>query len=252
MRLAKANRSAAESRVALLRSQLEVQIRSLEIVLGRYPRGEELAPDQFPALPRAVPAGLPADLIYRRPDLIAAQKRLEAAHYELGAAKKLRYPQFRLTGSGGTSSSELSEVFDPDFSVWSLFGGMTAPVFQGGRIGANIDFASASLDQAAATYEQVWLDALREVETALSLTSVFNDLVATSNLTASESAEAERLAWEQYRRGLTPIITVLETQRRAFNSQTDRLVAQAQQWQNRIDLYLALGGDFQIESGNPN
>lgn len=236
--------ASAEADAATRRRALDRAIRNLEIVLGRYPAGRLATDTPLPDLPPAIPAGLPADLLQRRPDLIAAERQLAAADRELSASKKDLLPQISLTASGGTSSQEFENLLDGDFSVWTLAGNLAQPIFQGGRIIANIDRSAALRDQAAANYRDTALRAFLEVETTLAAEQFLRNEQAKLALAADEARATEALAWERYRNGTGDFLSALDSQRTADAARSRLLGVANLLLQNRIDLYLALGGDF--------
>ena len=191
-----------------------------------------------------MPAGLPAALLQRRPDLIAAERQLAAADREYLASKKEFLPQISLTASGGTSSQEFGNLLDGDFSVWTLAGNLTQPIFQGGRILANIDRNAALRDQAVANYRDIALRAFLEVETTLAAERILRDEQDKLTIAADEATKTEALAWERYRSGIGDFLSALDAQRTADAARGRRIRAANLLLQNRIDLYLALGGDF--------
>ena len=180
----------------------------------------------------------------RRPDLIAAERRLAADATLVKATKKARLPGIVLTGSGGTSSRELGDVFNEDFKVWSLNYNLGMPIFQGGRLLALEKRIIAIYEQSLANFAQTALIAYSEVESALIDQDSLRRDEEAQQLAVIEYTAAEELAWEQYNRGLVDIITVLESQRRLFNAQRALIQVANQRIQSRIDLYLALGGGF--------
>ncbi len=244
VRLARANVSGAVSRREAGKVSLDGQRRRLEVLAGRYPGGEVETRNTLPSIARAVPAGLPAELLTRRPDVVAAQRRLGAADERATAASKNRLPRIVLTGVGGTASGELENLLYTESLVWSLAGGLVAPVFEGGRLKAQADAADAESREALAAYGQTLLEAFREVETALGAERYLAAQEAALSAAAEESVLAETLALEQYRAGLVEIVTLLESQRRSFDAQQALIEVKNRRLQNRIDLYLALGGDF--------
>ncbi len=246
LRLARANEAGAESTVELRRRQLDGARRQLEILLGRYPAGE-LAKNSAPRLPEistAIPAGLPSELVARRPDLRAAERRLQSAGWRVHEARRALYPKLTLTGSAGTSSDRLEDLVDGDFSVWSIAGGLLAPIFQGGRLRAAVDFAEASREQALAGYAQGILRAFAEVESALTAERLLTAETAAQAVATEESTAAVRLAEDRYQAGVGEFLSILESQRRAFLSESRLLTLRALRLGNRVDLHLALGGDF--------
>ncbi|NBB79741.1 MAG: efflux transporter outer membrane subunit [Verrucomicrobia bacterium] len=236
--------ASAEADVSARRAALDQSIRTLENTLGRYPAAALNATADFPDLPEAVPSGLPVDLLQRRPDLVAAERQLAAAERERRADRKERLPQISLTASGGTASQEFDNLLDGDFSVWTLAGNLTQPVFQGGRITANIERSAALRDQAAANYRDTALRAFLEVETTLAAEQFLRREAAQLRTAADEATATEALAWERYSKGTGDFLSALDTQRTADTARSRLLAVDNRILQNRIDLYLALGGDF--------
>ena len=236
--------ASAEADALTRQRALDQATRHLEAVLGRYPAGALDAVSTLPNLPPTIPAGLPADLIQRRPDLIAAERQLAATDRELRASKKDLLPQISLTASGGTSSQAFENLLDGDFSVWTLAGNLTQPIFQGGRILANIDRSAALRDQAAANYRDSAVRAFLEVETTLAAEQFIRLEQAKLFLAAKEATATEALAWDRYRNGTGDFLSALDATRTA-DAARSRLLGVANLFlQNRVDLYLALGGAF--------
>ncbi len=247
LRLAIANHSAAEAALAGRRRQLDASVRRLELLLSRYPGAEladRIAGRSLPAPPPAPPAGLPAELVTRRPDLAAAERRLEAAGLGIRQARAALYPRLSLTGSAGRLSGEVEDLLDSDFSVWSLASSLLQPLFQGGRLRAAVDLAEARYEELAERYAQTVLRAFGEVELALSAAGHLAAQAEALAVAAEQSAAAERQAEDRYRAGLAPYLAVLEAQRQAADTasrliETRRLLLDA-----RVDLHLALGGGW--------
>lgn len=242
LRLARANVASARSTFHQNERLADVASRQLEVLLGRYPSGRITVGENLPVLLEPVPAGLPSDLLNRRPDIVASRSRLLASSARLQASKLALLPSFSLTGSLGRSSNELEDLLEDSFDVWSLLGGLSAPLFQGGRLRANISRADARLMESVANYEQTLLTAFREVESALAAEGFLREQKRSLDAAAEESSRALELAEERYGRGLVDIITVLEAQRRAFSSRSAALFAQKALLSNRLSLHLALGG----------
>jgi outer membrane protein TolC len=177
--------------------------------------------------------------------LVAAERRLAAAEQRYGAARRDLYPRLSLTGSTGTSTRALTDLVDGDFGVWSLLGNVLQPVFQGGLLRANVDLAEAGVDETLISYAGTALAAYSEVETALAAEQHLREREDHLAVAAEQSRAAERLAEERYRSGLEDFITVLESQRRALQADGEWIAARRQRLENRIDLYLALGGGFE-------
>ena len=244
LRLSLSNVATAEAVVALRRQQYDGAVRQLEILLGRYPAAElAIAQDLLP-MPAPIPAGLPADLIARRPDLMIAERQVAAANARVKVAKRARYPSISLTSSGGTSSANLSNLLSGDFIVWSFAGNLLQPLFQGGRLRAGIKLAEANQEQALAGFAEQALRAYGEVESALMAETYLRDRENALREASEQAVAARELAENRYTRGVSDVITLLGSQRRAFEAEGQYLTVRRQRLDARVDLYLALGGDF--------
>jgi outer membrane protein TolC len=195
---------------------------------------------------------MPSELLIRRPDIFAAERRVAAATQRMKVSRKSLLPSIRLTSSVGTSSSELTDLLDPERLALSIAGSLTQPLYQGGRLRANIHLSDARLQESIAQFSQTVLRAFQEVESLLAAEAFLRDQEMALQATSEESSEAEVLAKEQYERGLVDIITALESERRAFNARSSLINVANLRLQNRLSLYLALGGHFQGEApANP-
>ena len=245
LRLSLTNVATAEALVAQRRQTLDSTIRQLEILLGRYPAAElEVNPD-LPPMPIPVPAGLPADLIARRPDLVIAERQVAASGARVAEAKRARYPRITLTGSSGTSSRDLTNLLNGDFFVWSLAGGVLAPLFQGGRLSAGVSLAEANHEQAVAGFAEQALRAYGEVESALAAEAFLAERERALREATEQSIAARALAESRYTSGLSDVVTMLEAQRRALDAEGQYITVRRQRLDTRVDLYLALGGGFE-------
>lgn len=249
VRLERANLANAQSRLEARRRDRDAAARALEVQIGRYPAGQLDAGDVLPQLSTSVPAGLPAQLLHRRPDLQAAQMRLLATDSRLAAALKNRLPDFTLTASGGLSSDTLSRLLDFDALLFAIAGQLAAPLLRGGALDAERELARAQTQESLAAYAEAVLVAFREVESALNAELTLAKQEGALRLAVVEARAAEELALERYRAGLTGIITWLEARRRAFETSSSLLSINNQRIQNRIALHLALGGEFGVQVG---
>ena len=249
LRLLRSQLAEAESLLALRQETLERTVRQLEVLLGRYPSGAITPAVQLPALPPPVPAGLPADLLSRRPDLVAAEQRLLASDARVAQARAALYPSLSLTSSGGTASSELRDLVDGDFRVWNLVAGLTQPLFQGGRLRASVERAEAGTREALASFADDVLTACAEVETALTV----RELLAARELAlvagVRESAAARRISEDEYREGLSDVLVLLEARRRNLLAESQLLSIRRLRLDNTLDLVLALGGSIDADEG---
>jgi len=244
VRLARENLASAKSVLAVRRRDHDKILRTLEVLLGEYPAAKITVAYVLPDMQKTIPAGLPSELLNRRPDIVAANQKLRSAKERLEAAHKNWLPSIRITASGGVATDEFRNLLDWENLVWSLLAGITQPVFQGGRLSAERALAQADRSEALASYAQVVLNAFREVETALGAELRYTEQEAALKNSAKEAHEAAKIALEHYQHGLVNITTLLETQRRAYNAKSSSIRAKLDQLNNRITLYLALGGDF--------
>ncbi|MBP6783577.1 MAG: efflux transporter outer membrane subunit [Verrucomicrobiales bacterium] len=243
--LTRADVARAESAILVFQRRVDAAKRTLETLLGRYPAGTIEALSGLPRINREVPAGLPTELLLRRPDLLAAEARVDAAMKDLSASRKALLPALSITGDGGTASTDdFGDLFNIQNLVWGIGQNLTRPLYQGGRLKANIRLDEDQRDELIASYAETALTAFREVETALSAERYLKAQVGALSTAVSESRRAETLSLGDYQQGLVDIITLLESQRRSFDAQSALLTIKLALIVNRVDLYLALGGDF--------
>jgi multidrug efflux system outer membrane protein len=251
LRLALSNLAGAEALHARRREQLDRTLRLLEVLLARYPSArllEKFPTTGLPELPAPPPAGLPAEIVSRRPDLVAAERRLAANDQYLKSAKRALYPRLSLTGSGGTLALQIADLLDGDFGVWTLAANLTQPLFQGGRLRAGVESADAGKDEALARYVSSVLQAYREVESALAAEEFLHGQIAALEEGAKQTIAAQRLSEQRYAQGVGGYLVVLESQTRAVSSQSELLSARRALLDNRVDLHLALGGGFDYQT----
>ena len=235
----------AEAMLEARRQTVERTERQVEILLGRYPAGELAAEPGLPDAPGLPGVGLPADLLERRPDLVAARARLRATDHRLDEARANLLPRLSLTGSVGRSSSDPSDLVDNDFTAWSIAAGLLQPLFQGGRLRANVELADARVREAAESYAQALLTAFQEVETLLAVEEALASRLEHLERAGRESRSARELAAERYAAGRIDLTTLLDAQRSALAAESRTLSARFQRVEARIDLFLALGGGLE-------
>ena len=221
-------------------------IASLQLSLARYPDGKLELHDELPVIDEPIPAGLPSELVTRRSDLQAAWLNLLSADADLAAAHKARFPSLSLVGSTDVASTEFSNLLDGDGGGWSIAGNLTQPLFQAGRLKALEAQALASVQIAEQQYLDLVFRAFSDVENAISRSTSLKERYESLLEAESNSAAALDLALEQYQRGLVSYTTVLESQRQAFDAEAQVVQLKNQRLQNRIALFLSLGGEFTI------
>jgi NodT family efflux transporter outer membrane factor (OMF) lipoprotein len=240
-----------ESQVPVFETGFRDAAFSLALLLGQPPGAllDELsAPAPIPPAPPAVPVGLPADLVRRRPDVWQAERGLAAATARIGAAESDLYPKFSLTGDIGLQSTSASDWFTAGSRFWTAGPAVQWRIFDAGRIRANVRVQTARQEQALADYEQAMLAAFAEVERAL--TGYAKEQTRRRSL--ERAVEADRkavdLATDLYRHGLADFLRVLETQRSLYQSQDALIESDRSVSSNLIALYKALGGGWQDRS----
>ena len=248
--LARASLEGERAKLAARQRHYDQTSRTVAVLLGRYPSAELKGVNDLKSFEKLLsvkanmPLGLPSELILRRWDLIAWQHRLAAADSRLSVAHFNRFPRFSLTGSVGGRSDTFNDLLSSDFFVWSFFGGITAPLFDGKRLASEELIAKASLREVEANYSQTLLLAFQQVESAIRSEQLLMEQENALKRAVNESSAAEKLAFEKYLNGLVGFITVLDSQRSLFDTQSGLIDIRNQRLQNRIDLHLALGGSF--------
>ena len=227
--------------------QSELQLRNALAILIGNPPGADL-PRPIALSNVAVPdigAGLPAALLARRPDIRASEARLAAANANLTAARAALYPSIQLTGQFGVQSLALSGLVNDPASTWNLLAGLTQPIFQGGRLRAQVDLSEAQQQELLVDYQRTLLQALEEADTTLGAVSRVRSRFILLDQANDEARRAFELAETRYRAGAITQQALLDTQRTWYQSQ-DTLVQQRSAWlQATVDLFRALGGGWQ-------
>lgn len=218
----------------------------LSVLLGRNPgpilRGRELDKMKLPA---AVPAGLPSDLLERRPDVRAAEQSLAAATANIGAAKALLFPRIALTGSLGVSSSEIDTLFNSPAQAWSIAAGLLQPIFNAGKNKRRVEVTESQQRQSLYAYEQAILQAFRETEDALVSYQRTGEQKKAQSLRVDAERKVLDLAEIRYRGGVAAYLEVLDAQRSLFNAEIDEAQTLGGHLLSLVRLYKALGGGWQ-------
>ena len=192
----------------------------------------------------AVPAGLPSELVQRRPDILQAEHTLKAANANIGAARAAFFPSVKFTGSIGTTSSEFEQLFGSGTGVWSFSPQVTVPIFTGGQNRADLDSANVSVRIEVANYQKAIQTSFREVADALVATGSYaSQIQAQAALIAAQQKRFE-LADVRYRQGEDSYLNVLSAQQDLYSAQRGRIEAQYNQLVSQIALYQALGGGW--------
>ncbi len=236
----------ARTDAARLRGQLAQDRNALALLAGGQVDAH-LLPDSIEPQLLALappPAGLPSDVLLQRPDIMAAEHQLLAANANIGAARAAFFPSITLTGSIGSGSGELSNLFDSGTRVWSFLPKITLPIFQGGKLRANLAVANADRDIALAQYEKAIQSGFRETSDALALNVSLDEQVSAQQRLVDAAETANRLSQARYDAGLDSFVTLLDARRTAYSAQQTRLQTELAQQTNRITLYKVLGGGW--------
>lgn len=202
---------------------------------------------------RALQAGLPAELLVQRPDIVAAEHALKAAHANIGAARAAFFPRIALTGSLGTASTELDGLFQAGSRAWTFAPQISLPLFDGGRRQAGLDLALARREQAVVRYEQAVQAALRDVSDALSARRWYGEQVRILGATLELQAERARLARLRYDSGAARYLEVLDAERDLLGAEQQLVQMRRALLAAQVALYAALGGGSQhLSSAQPD
>jgi NodT family efflux transporter outer membrane factor (OMF) lipoprotein len=233
-------------RDAVLQFQLAEQqaVRAIESLLGRYPSAALDAAAQFPPFPGPVPAGLPSELLERRLDVAAAERRVASAFYLVGEAEAARLPRISLTASGSSISSDLVFLKDRENPAWSAGGNIMMPIFQGGALKAQVEVRTAEQKAAVADFGRIGARAFSEVESALSAGFSLAERVPVLEASVSENERALELAQVRYRVGTVDQRAVQQQLISTSAARSALTRAASERLVQRVNLHLALGGSF--------
>ena len=219
----------------------------LSFLTGRNPagiaRGLSLTEHQIPP---TVPAGLPSDLIERRPDIRAAEHSLVAANYRIEVAKKEWFPRISLTSFLGYESGQLTSLFSGSRNVWTLAGQVTQPVFTGGRIKSNVRLTQAERDFLLIDYQQTVQGAFREVSDSLIAFRKSREIREQRALLVETLRDRSRLSYLRYTGGVATLLDALDADRELFEAERSLALARRDELLTIVQLYRALGGGWQL------
>ena len=207
------------------------------------PRGLALTEQPFPP---TVPAGLPSDLLERRPDIRSAEQRLVAANLQIGVAKAAFFPRITLTGLLGFESAQLSNLFSGPRSVWALVPQLTQPIFTGGRLKNNVRFTQAQRDFLLIDYQKTIQNAFREVSDSLIAYRKVREVRTQRELLVNTVRDRSRLAYLRYTGGVATLLDALDADRDLFDAERSLAVARRDELLSLVQVYKALGGGWQL------
>ncbi|MFJ5255921.1 efflux transporter outer membrane subunit [Pseudomonas sp. NPDC088414] len=267
LRLTTRNRDAGKSS-ALEQAQAQTSVDSSRANLARYKRqvAQDLnsltllvgaqVPEQLPAQPlasdlvRQLPAGLPSDLLQRRPDILQAEYKLKAANANIGAARAAFFPSVSLTASAGTSSRDLSGLFSAGSGAWTFQPQINLPIFNAGSLRASLDYSKLQKDVAVAEYEKSIQTAFQEVADGLAARSTYQQQLQAQRDLVQATQDYYNLAQHRYQNGVDSSLTFLDAQRSLFSSQQGLITDRLAQLVAEVNLYTALGGGWRADEAN--
>ena len=237
---------AARSDVARFAGLVAQDTNALNLLVGR-PVDPSLLPETFEPQVSGLdplPAGLPSEVLLRRPDVMAAEHQLLGANANIGAARAAFFPSITLTGSIGSISDELSGLFETGTGFWSFMPQLNLPIFQGGRLRANLGMATADRDIALAQYEKAIQSGFREVADALALSRTLADQRRAQEALVEAAQTAHDLSQARYDAGLDSFLVLLDARRTLYGARQSLVATLLAEQANRVTLYKVLGGGW--------
>ncbi|MEL7181218.1 MAG: efflux transporter outer membrane subunit [Pseudomonadota bacterium] len=241
---ARANLAVARADAIEAERRLHESVRVIEVLLGRFPDAQSDVFDGLPRMTSAVTAGLPSGLLERRPDIIAAERAVAAAFYRTSEAQAARLPRITLSANVTGSDDSLSSALDPENVVWGLFGGLIAPILNGGELAENVNIATARQQIALETYAKTALEAFKEVEDALANQGYFLRQLQQQQVAAQQFRDTVNADQERFTAGEIDLFRLADTQSSLFDARREVIRARVAHLRNRVALHLALGGSF--------
>jgi multidrug efflux system outer membrane protein len=229
--------------LALERRRAELE-HALAILLGEAPANFTLAAEEWKTALPVIPAGVPATMLTRRPDVSAAQNTLLAAQTRVGVAKAAWFPNIALTASGGYASSELSDLFKWSSRAWGIGLLAALPIFDGGRRKAGVEAASAEFDATIAQYREQVLVAFKDVEDQLAALKLLAEQAEAQSRAVSSARRTTSLSDARYRAGYVSQLELLDAQRSELRNRREALQVRSARYQSTVALVRALGGGW--------
>ena len=227
--------------IALEQSRAQLED-ALAVLLGKPASEFSMPREPLGVLPPVIPAGLPSDLLERRPDVAQAERLMAASNARIGVAKAAFFPAIQLTGSAGFQSTDLASLFKWENRMWAIGAGLFTPIFEGGRIRANYEASKAQYEQAVATYRQQVLLAFRDVEDALAGIRVLADQAQAQARAVTSARKTTELATMRYREGLSNYLEVVDAQRTQLDNERSAVQILRERFVSSVLLVKALGG----------
>ena len=232
------------SRTSEQEANKTIAIRQLEQLLGQYPEGKLFVNAELPLLGAEIPLGLPSALVSRKPSLKASWYNLLAKDASLAYAHKQRFPSVSITASLTDNTQDISDLLSTSSLGWSLLGNIAMPIFNAGKLKANEEKTRLLLKQTEQAYLSTLYDAFSDVENSVTYEQSLKERYQMMIKAQENAIAAENLSFEQYQSGLVEYTTVLDAQSRSYDAQSTVIQIKNQLIANRVNLHIALGGDF--------
>jgi len=238
----RANLASAKAQRPIFESSFTTSINAIAVIIGRFPDRKSIYIAEEMNVPPEFNAGVPSQLLMRRPDINAALLRLTASNERIGAAISDRFPSFNLSGNYGGSSEKLKDILDSPNIIWNILMQIAQPILDAGNRKAEVNRTKAVFRENLALYHKTVLNAFREVEDSLAKSRTSEERIMMLGDTVSASENSYRISLDNYMQGLTDYLPVLTEQLRHFTAKSNLLTAKRQLLSNRIQLARALGG----------
>lgn len=243
----------AQANIAQFTRQMAQDLNALQLVLGAplptdLDKARGLNDENFL---EALPAGLPSDLLTRRPDIVAAEDQLKAANANIGAARAAFFPSISLTGSFGSASSQLSGLLGKGSEEWTFAPNISLPIFAGGANVANLNLAQVEKNVAIAQYQKTIQTAFEDVANALAARGTYDQQIVAEEHLVEAANTAYQLSLQLFRQGVENFLSVLDSQVTSYQAQQTLIAIRLARLQNLVALYTALGGGWSAQSVRP-
>ncbi|MBS1019340.1 efflux transporter outer membrane subunit [Gluconobacter cerinus] len=240
----------AEANLQIYTRQREQAMNQLELLVGtpltpsvRANLEHKAALEDVVSFPE-VPEGLPSDMIARRPDILSAEQVLRAANDDIGAARAEFFPKIQITAANGTASNNITRLFQSGMGAWNVAPQITLPLFDAGRLTAELHQAKARKKEEIARYEKTVQTAFREVADALAGRGTYLEQLHAQNALVQAGGRQYQLALARFKGGYDPYLDTLVAQRTLYSAQLGAITTHLQQMSNTVTLYKALGGGW--------
>ena len=244
LRLTKSSKASSKAQMEIRKQTYLVFVRRIESMLGKYPSGTYMVNNKLGSKLPKITIGIPSEILNRRPDIKSSLAKLQAASFKKSESFASLLPSLILTSSAGTSSSDLNDILDEDYQIWSQGLTVGLPLFQGGSIRASNNIAEENLNIAKQDLIKTIINAYSEVEQTLFAENSNNILLDAYEVAAEQAEAAYKLSRERYDSGLVDLIAVMDSQQRWFLSRSQVLAAKKNKIHTRLNLLLAFGGTF--------